>query len=81
MAVAEKMGKKTRKESVVVEASNTCCPNCKSLRRSDYYGVVRNEIPGITEQGSPFTHVVWKRCDCLDCGQVRIEKHKENNPA
>lgn len=78
MAVAEKTGKKTRKESVVVEASVTSCPVCGSIRRSEYHGTVTHEISGITEEGAEFTHVIWKRCECLDCGQHRIDKYREN---
>jgi len=47
--------------SVVTE-----CPACKSTRRSGYYSrrrlVHENNI------------ILWRRCKCLACGQIRIDR-------
>jgi hypothetical protein len=49
------------------------CPQCGSPRREKYYARRVSDIPG-TIDGQPFRRIVWRRCRCLECGQVRIDK-------
>jgi hypothetical protein len=30
--------------------------------------------PGLRADGTPYAAIIRRRCRCLDCGQVRIEK-------
>lgn len=72
---------KAKKESppvVVVEPSR--CTRCGSTARTGYSGTteVARAIPGETPEGKPYTHIVWRRTCCRDCGQVRCDKSFEN---
>lgn len=50
---------------------------CGSTRRGPYHNVVTRAIAGEDENG-PYTHVVWARTECLDCGQHRRDRRREN---
>jgi len=58
-------------EVVAVERSH--CPKCGSSRRSDYWGKMVQRCAGI-RAGTPYRSIIRRRCRCLDCGQVRIDK-------
>jgi hypothetical protein len=49
------------------------CPKCGSSRRSKYYG--RRDLPasGVAD-GWPYRRIVLRRCRCLACSQVRIDR-------
>ena len=32
------------------------------------------KCPGLRAGGTPYTAIIRRRCRCLDCGQVRIDK-------
>jgi len=32
------------------------------------------KCPGLRPDGTPYAEIVRRRCRCLDCGQVRIDK-------
>jgi hypothetical protein len=58
---------------VVSYFAKTACPTCKGLRRSKYYG--RRDLPAAGDvDGRPYRRVVLRRCRCLACGQVRIDR-------
>jgi len=63
-----------------IEPSRCVNPQCLSTRRSDYWGKTVQEYAGLTPGGMPYTHIVRRRCKCLDCGQVRVDKTFENEP-
>ncbi|MGB3087843.1 MAG: hypothetical protein WBC53_09000 [Phycisphaerae bacterium] len=65
-------GSKNATDVVVVERSH--CPKCGSGRRSEYWGKVVNRYAGLRADGTPYTAIIRRRCRCLDCGQVRIDK-------
>lgn len=71
------MGKKSvtsgAKEYKKITVLNGACPACGSLKRSDYFGVLTQPIPGETPDGKLYTHIIRRRCACLDCDQHRIE--------
>jgi nitrate reductase cytochrome c-type subunit len=64
----------------VVDVETSRCPNCQSTRRSEYLGA-RNvqEFEGLAE-GRPYNRIVRRRCQCLDCGQTRIDRTFEFAP-
>jgi hypothetical protein len=39
-----------------------------------------HEFAGTDTEGQPFTHTVWRRTKCADCGQFRVDRHRENRP-
>jgi len=58
---------------VVSYFAKTACPGCKGSRRSKYYG--RRDLPASGDvDGRPYRRVVLRRCRCLACGQVRIDR-------
>jgi hypothetical protein len=68
---------------VVVERSH--CPKCGSSRRSEYWGRMVQKCPGLRADGTPYSSIIApspkhccegdrRRCRCLDCAQVRIDK-------
>ena len=67
-------------QAVVITVQPSRCPRCGSTRRSEYWGKTVQEYAGIDPEGRPYTHIIRRRCRCLDCGQVRIDKTYENRP-
>jgi len=65
-------GSKNAVDVVVVERSH--CPKCGSARRSEYWGRMVQKCPSLRADGTPYTSIIRRRCRCLDCGQVRIDK-------
>ncbi|WP_254512865.1 hypothetical protein [Anatilimnocola floriformis] len=57
------------KEVVDVEPSR--CPKCKSSERGPYLNTTRREFKGA---GTPFCALLFRRCQCLNCGQIRIDR-------
>ncbi len=52
---------------------------CGSTRRTGYTSIVTRELNGAID-GHPYTHIVWKRTRCSDCGQTRVDLFHENRP-
>ena len=80
-------GSKNAVDVVVVERSH--CPKCGSARRSEYWGRMVQKCPGLradatlrssdasslrSTSGTPYTAIIRRRCRCLNCGQVWIDK-------
>ena len=45
-----------------------------NARRSEYWGRMVQKCPGLRADGTPYATIIRRRCRCLDCGQVRIDK-------
>ena len=60
------------------EAILTRCPTCGSTERSDYINRREHECAGVTPDGKPYTHTVWRDTTCLKCGQRRCDITREN---
>lgn len=58
-----------------VEASR--CRACGSTNRTGYHHVTVQEYAGVTGDGRPYTSIVRRRTECLDCGQTRIDRSFE----
>lgn len=74
-------GSKTSRDVVVVEPSR--CEKCDSTERSAYFGtprVIEYASGGLDSKGKPFNRVVFRRCRCLSCGQIRQDKSQEYHP-
>ncbi|HUS46145.1 MAG TPA: hypothetical protein VM219_08980 [Phycisphaerae bacterium] len=67
----------------VVEVSRSRCPKCESTERTRVLGRPPREwaYNGVDPGGKPFTHVVWRHCVCVACGQRFVEKTYENRVA
>jgi len=58
----------------VVLVERPVCPVCGSAARSRYWGRNLRNCPGTDENGREYTAVLRRRCRCLVCGRVRVEK-------
>jgi len=68
------------KDADIAPGKLTRCHACGSTERSKYTSRVTHAYRGTTPDGDPYTHIVWRRCICTDCGQHRVDKHHENRP-
>ena len=65
----------------VVIVSRPRCLGCGSVGRSPYWGLRVKICPGTDEQGRPYAAIRRRRCRCLACSRLRIEKeHLEELP-
>lgn len=68
----------------IVEVSLSRCQKCGSTDRTPYNRTttIERQIAG-EHDGQPFSHVVWRRTSCRNCGQARQDKTFElrNAPA
>lgn len=64
-----------------VDGELTRCARCGSTNRSKYFSKTERQIAGTDVHGKPYTHIVWRRTRCLDCGQHRVDVHRENRAA
>ena len=55
------------------------CNRCQSSSRSDYSDTQTTRCV-TTVAGQPVTRIIRRRCQCLDCGQQRIDKSFEYHP-
>ncbi len=69
MAKGRPTGSKNADVKVVV-VQVTACPRCNSTKRAPYYNRRSLKTAGQI--------VVWRRTKCLECGQVRDDKHSES---
>ena len=52
------------------------CPICKSTERSAYTKTMEVNVVG-EENGMPYNTVVWRTCQCSNCGQWRRDRSTE----
>jgi hypothetical protein len=60
------------------EAVVTRCRDCGSTERSEYINRREHECAGVTPDGQPYTHTVWRDTTCTNCGQRRCDITREN---
>ena len=53
------------------------CPKCGSDRRTQYWSKLIQAFAGTLPGGRRYRRIVRRRCRCLDCGQVRIDREYE----
>lgn len=61
-------------DAEVVEVEQTKCPSCGSTQRSPFFGTPNHIDASGEHDGLLYSSVTFRRCKCLKCGQVRIEK-------
>ena len=61
---------------VVIVQPASRCPKCQGIRRSDYIpgSKIEQVFAGQLPDGRNYTKIIRRRCRCLDCGQMRIDK-------
>lgn len=69
--VSEETKPKSKPPEVDVEVSS--CPRCQSTSRIGYHSTKARKITGTTKTGKPYKLVVWKRTQCRNCGQNRVD--------
>lgn len=67
--------------NAIADAQPSQCPACGSSERGPFVGnPVVQEFAGLTDRGNPYTHIIRRRCECANCGQIRIDRSFENRP-
>ena len=61
-------GSKTQQHPVV-EIEKTKCPKCGSTDRDPYLHTTKRELCGQL--------VIWRKCRCSNCGQIRVDKETQ----
>ena len=54
-----------------VRAEPTRCRRCGSTNRTRYTNTRVRFISGTDFQGRPYSRMIWRRTQCLHCGQYR----------
>lgn len=49
------------------------CQKCGSTHRSQYQNTQRRDF---AKAGTPFSEIIYRRCQCLDCLQWRVDSEK-----
>jgi len=64
----------------------SCSPAVSSLLSTllllggEFRGRMVQKCPGLRADGTPYAGIIRRRCRCLDCGQVRIDKEYAQRP-
>ena len=70
-------GAKTKQRDVAV-GTLTRCKGCGSTDREPYTGVREMNHEGVDDDGNAFNVITWKRTQCSNCGQNRVDQTFEN---
>lgn len=65
------------REVDVVQAVATSCKKCGSTQRSPYVNRRVMHVSGVEANGKTYKTVIWRRCQCLGCGQWRDDVSRE----
>ena len=58
----------------IVDMTRTKCRKCGSTKRSRYLSKREWKVSGKHPDGWTFRGIIWRRCQCLDCGQWRDDR-------
>ena len=72
---------KGSQRTTTVYVTNPRCAKCHSTRKKALRIVQQRPISGTDEKGRPYNRVVWRRVQCANCGQhrVEIERHYDGD--
>ncbi len=72
---------KGSKDSIPVYVTNTRCRKCHSTRKRTLRIIRQRPLSGTDDNGGPYNRVVWRRVQCANCGQhrVEIERHYDGD--
>ena len=68
-------------ERKIVTTDAPRCPSCKSTRREEYTNKQVQQFAGLLPDGTPYSAIIRRNTKCLDCGQARIDRTYEFQPA
>jgi len=73
---------KGSRDAAPVHVANTRCRKCHSTKKKALRIVQERAITGTDDKGRPYSRVVWRRVQCANCGQhrVEIERHYDGDP-
>jgi len=65
-----------------VRVTNTRCGKCQSTKKKAIRITRELSISGTDDKGRPYNRMVWRRVQCTNCGQhrVEIERHYDGDP-
>ena len=72
---------KGSRDAAPVHMANTRCGKCHSTKKKALRIVQERPISGTDDKGRPYNRVVWRRVQCANCGQhrVEIERHYDGD--
>ena len=72
---------KGSKGAAVIRVANSRCGTCQSTKKKALRIVRERPISGTDDKGRPYNRVVWRRVQCVNCGQhrVEIERHYDGD--
>ena len=64
-----------------VHVSNTRCMKCQSTKKKVLRIIREHLLSGTDDKGRPYNRIVWRRVQCANCGQhrVEIERHYDGD--
>ena len=64
-----------------VRVANTRCGKCQSTEKKAIRIVRERLYSGADDKGRPYSRMVWRRVQCANCGQhrVEIERHYDGD--
>lgn len=80
MSGAKKVGRPVGSKTIdldLVDTVATRCKVCASTARTKYEKAQTIEGDGVAPDGRPYTRVILRRTQCVNCGQHRIDRWYE----
>lgn len=65
-------------ETVIVAVMPAACPKCGSTETEAVRIIRERHLPGISPNGRPRTHILWRKVRCQHCGQYFVEQEHQN---
>lgn len=63
-----------------VQVAASVCPSCGSTERIGYHGTKARALSGVLEDGRRYQVVIWKRTQCRNCEQPRVDVFHLDRP-
>ena len=72
---------KGSRNTEAVRVTNTRCGKCQSTKKKAIRIVREWSYGGTDDKGHPYSRTVWRRVQCANCGQhrVEIERHYDGD--
>jgi len=72
---------KGSRDAAPVHVANTRCGKCQSTKKKAIRITRELSISGTDDKGRPYNRIVWRRVQCSNCSQhrVEIERHYDGD--
>jgi hypothetical protein len=65
----------------IIPVQPSRCPVCGSIKRTLYFRKTKHPLNASDPRIRYGTHIVWRFCDCRQCGEPRIDESIETLPS